>query len=309
VNRRSLSVPAKINLHLQVLRSRKDDFHEVWTLFQSIDLEDELEATDWPGRELMLDVEPVGAAPSNGDNLVLAAAAALREATNVEKGARLRLRKRIPARAGLGGGSADAAAALVVLDGLWGTRLSCDELAALAARIGSDVTFFLHGGLAVGSGRGEIVERLPDLPSLAVVVVVPPCEVSTPWAFAERGRRLTSRGPDATVEAFVAARRTGRPDVLPWSALFNDFEEVVTAQWSDIKRAIRSVRATRPLHAGLTGTGAAVFGVYADSAAARCAAHEIGNEWRVHIGSTLGRSQAGLLGDRTGFREEERSWK
>jgi 4-diphosphocytidyl-2-C-methyl-D-erythritol kinase len=171
------------------------------------------------------------------------------------------------------------------------------------------VPFFLHGGFALGRGRGEAVEPLPDLRPFAVVIAVPPLEVSTALAFAEAGRRLTSREPDATVEAFVAGHREGGVGDPPWGDLVNDLEEVVAGRWPVIGRVVRAIRETGPLHAAVTGSGAAVFGIYADLPAARRAAQEIGSEWRVHVISTLGRRQACLLDRRSEHREEERSWK
>ena len=305
----TVSVPAKINLHLQILGPWGDGYHELWTLFQSIDLVDELEVEDDPDGAVTLVVEPQGTAPQSGENLVLKAVSALQNRTGVARGAVFRLRKRIPVGAGLGGGSADAAAALVALDRLWNTRLSDGELADLAAEVGSDVGFFLHGGFALGRGRGDTIDRLPDLQPMAVVIVIPRREVSTAWAFSEVDHRLTSRRPDATVEAFVAGHRESSGGDLPWSGLINDFEGVVTGRWPEIGRAARTVWATGPVHAALTGSGAAVFGLFADLAAARRAVSEIGDEWRVHVGSTLGRRQACLLDCRVDRREEEQTWK
>jgi 4-diphosphocytidyl-2-C-methyl-D-erythritol kinase len=310
VSRLLVAVPAKINLHLQILGSRADGHHEIWTLFQSIDLTDELVVDDDPGGAVTLAVEPAGAAPGDRDNLVLKAASALCGRTGATRGAKILLRKRIPVGAGLGGGSADAAAALAALDAVWNLRLSPAALAELAGGLGADVSFFLHGGFALGRGRGEIVRPLPDLRPRGVVIAVPPIEVSTAVAFAAAaGRRLTSGEPDATVEAFVAGRREGGVGDPPWGDLGNDLEEVVVEKWPVIGQLVRAIRETGPLHAAVTGSGAAVFGIYADLPAARRAAQEIGSGWRVHVVSTLGRRQAGLLDRRSEQREEERSWK
>jgi 4-diphosphocytidyl-2-C-methyl-D-erythritol kinase len=305
----TVAAPAKINIHLQILGARSDDYHEVWTLYQSIDLCDQVVVSDAPDGLVTLVVEPAGAAPGGGDNLVLRAVSAVRELTGVRRGAVIRLRKEIPVGAGLGGGSADAAAALVAVDRLWDLQLSCADLVDLAGGVGSDVAFFLHGGFALGRGRGDDIDPLPNLHPLAVVVAVPSIEVSTELAFAEAGRRLTSRGPDATVEAFVEGHREGAVGEPPWSALFNDFEEVVTGRWPEIGRVARALRATGTLHAAVTGSGSAVFGVYADLSAAHRAATEIGNKWQVYVGSTIGWQQAGLMGDRIEHRGEERTWK
>lgn len=309
VSQLAVAVPAKINIHLQILGARSDDHHEVWTLYQSVDLRDDVVVGDAPGGLLTLAVEPAGAAPEGGGNLVLRAASVLRKRAGVRRGAAIRLHKRVPVGAGLGGGSADAAAALVALNRLWGLRLSFADLVDLAAEIGSDVAFFLHGGFALGRGRGEEIETLPDLRPFGVVIAVPPIEVSTAQAYAEAGRRLTSRGPDATVEAFVAGHRMTGVGEPPWSALFNDFEEVVIGRWPEIGLVVSALRATGTLHAAVTGSGAAVFGIYPDLSAARRAAHEIGNRWQVFVGSTVGRQRAGLTGHRIEHREEERTWK
>ncbi len=305
----TVAAPAKINIHLQILGARSDDYHEVWTLYQSIDLCDEVVVSDAPDGLVTLAVEPAGAAPGGGDNLVIRAVSAVRELTGVRRGAEIRLRKEIPVGAGLGGGSADAAAALVAVDRLWDLQLSCADLVDLAAGVGSDVAFFLHGGFALGRGRGDDIDPLPDLHPLAVVVAVPSIEVSTELAFAEAGRRLTSRGPDATVEAFVEGHREGAVGEPPWSALLNDFEEVVTERWPEIGLVARALRATGTLHAAVTGSGSAVFGLYADLSAAHRAATEIGNKWQVYVGSTIGWQEAGLMGDRIEYRGEERTWK
>ncbi len=305
----TVAVPAKINIHLQILGARSDNHHEVWTLYQSIDLFDEISVGDGTDGTLSLVVEPAGAAPGGGDNLVLRAASVLSECTGVRRGAEILLRKRIPVGAGLGGGSADAAAVLVALNRLWGLDVSATELVDLAARVGSDVAFFLHGGFALGRGRGDEIDPLPDLHPFAVVIAVPPIEVSTALAYAEAGRRLTSRGPDATVEAFVAGHRESGDGAPPWSALFNEFEGVVTERWPEIGQIVRTLRATGTLHAAVTGSGAAVFGIYADLSAARRAATEIGNRWQVSVGSTIGRQQAGLTGHRIEHRGEEWTWK
>ena len=118
----TVAAPAKINLHLQILGARPDNHHEVWTLFQTIDLCDDLMVGDVTDDSVTMVVEPAGAAPEGGDNLVVKAASLLRKRTGVRRGAEILLRKRIPVGAGLGGGSADAAAALVALDRLWGLR-------------------------------------------------------------------------------------------------------------------------------------------------------------------------------------------
>ena len=163
-----LLAPAKVNLTFEVLGRRTDGYHEVRTILQAISLADEVtfEASD----DLSLTVEPAGAAPVE-ENLVLAAARLLQREAGVSAGAAFHLTKRIPTAGGLGGGSSDAATALLGLRQLWGLDLDADALRELAAQIGSDVPFFVSGGTALGEGRGERLTPLPSPQGEAVVAV------------------------------------------------------------------------------------------------------------------------------------------
>ncbi|HET9795567.1 MAG TPA: 4-(cytidine 5'-diphospho)-2-C-methyl-D-erythritol kinase [Thermoanaerobaculia bacterium] len=168
---------AKTNLRLEVLGRRRDGFHEIDTVFQTIDLTDRLEVSEAPGRIDLECTDP--SVPSDSRNLVVRAADALRRRFPDAGGARIRLEKNIPAGGGLGGGSSDAAIALLLLARLWKLPVGPAELAGIGAELGSDVPFFFVGGTARGRGRGEIVEPLPDAPSRALVLVVPPFSIST----------------------------------------------------------------------------------------------------------------------------------
>jgi len=289
--RLSVSVPAKINLHLQILGRRWDGFHELRTLFQSIDLFDRVTAEEAPPGEMTLDVDPEGAVASGDVNLVLRAARLLAEEAGVFTGARLRLLKVIPVGGGLGGGSADAAAALVLLDRLWGCNLDGLTLHRLAATLGSDVPFFLHGGLALGIGRGEEVFPLPDDVELATVVAVPKVCVSTAEAYRSYDDQLTSHRQKGNLYAFAAGLRGN----LNWRAMTNVLEEVVVRSWPEIGEGLQVLRSSSPLHASLSGSGAASYAVFDDPAAARRAADKLPADWFVHVGSTLPRRSAGLV--------------
>jgi 4-diphosphocytidyl-2-C-methyl-D-erythritol kinase len=309
VTRLAISVPAKINLHLQVLGVRRDGFHELRTLFQSIDLADELHASPAADEVLELRVEPEGAVTGDEDNMVLRAAAALREHSGVAAGASLDLYKRIPVAGGLGGGSADAAAALILLDRLWNLDLGTADLVDLAADLGADVPFFLHGGLAVGVGRGEEVYPLSDLRSFDVVVVTPRLQVPTAEVFDSFAPRLTSSGLDATVYAFTTGRPGDHRIDPPWEDLFNELESLVVERWPEVGRVVDALRATEPLHAAVTGSGASVFAVYPDSLRASDAAAALGDRWQVFVGSTLTRDRARPVVRDAGSPKEERGWK
>ena len=165
-----LLAPAKVNLSFEVLGKRDDGFHEIRTVLQAIDLADvvEIEEAD----ELSLRVDPAGAVPVEG-NLVMRAAEALRAATWTKAGAAITLTKRIPVAAGLGGGSSDAAVTLLGLRRLWSVDYDKSAIYRIAASLGADVPFFLRGGTAIGSGKGDALELLP-LPVERFAVVVSP---------------------------------------------------------------------------------------------------------------------------------------
>lgn len=294
MTRLAISAPAKINLHLQNLGRRSDGYHELWTLFQSIDLADELVASTTHDGALELRIEPVGAVTGGEDNMVLRAAAALRERSGVAAGASFALQKNIPVAGGLGGGSADAAATLVLLDRLWGLKLSSSDLVELAVDLGSDVPFFLFGGLAVGVGRGDKVSPLPDLERFDLVVVTPRLRVPTAEVFGRLAPELTSSGLDATVDAFATGAPGYHRRSPPWGNFSNELEPVVVEGWPEVGRVVDALRATDPLHVAVTGSGASVFAIYPDHTRASDAAVVLGDRWRVFLGSTLTRARARL---------------
>jgi 4-diphosphocytidyl-2C-methyl-D-erythritol kinase len=185
---------AKINLGLHVGAKRPDGFHEVRTVLQSVALCDLLEVH--PSEELSLSCSDPGL-PAGEENLVMKAARALQRAVSCERGARITLTKRIPSQAGLGGGSSDAAAALVALARLWRIPFSCEELAPVAAALGADVPFFLVGGTALGVSMGEEVYPLPDGPTLNLVLALPKTGMPTAEAYRRLDAgSLSPRAPD-----------------------------------------------------------------------------------------------------------------
>ncbi|MFC2144489.1 4-(cytidine 5'-diphospho)-2-C-methyl-D-erythritol kinase [Acidobacteriota bacterium] len=289
----SVIAPAKINLDLRILGRRSDGYHEIQTLLQTIDLADDIRATQAPPDVLDLRVEPAGVVSSGSDNLMIRAAEALRRHTGVKAGARLELAKRIPVGAGLGGGSSDAAATLALLDVFWGLHLEPSELRALAADLGSDVPFFLTGGLAFATGRGEVVRPLPDLVDCGVVVCIPPIQVATADVYDRfaSGSWLTSRGPKANVDAFAAGLDRAGTIVPPWQELGNDLEPVVVEKWPEVGRAVTALKTMGPLCAAVTGSGAAAFAVFPDLEAAGDGPDGLDPSWVVHVGPTLGRSR------------------
>lgn len=284
-----VDVPAKINMHLEVLGRRPDGFHEVRTLLQSVDLRDRVIVRPAPVGRLELEVEPDGAVASGDDNLVVRAARRLWEVVDGQPGAHIRLVKRIPVAAGLGGGSADAAATLVLLDRLWSLDLDRGCLFEMAAALGSDVPFFLVGGVCLGVGRGDEVKALPDLPSREVVVVVPPVEVSTREVYGRFESRLTRDHPEATLTT-DATRSECEPR---WSRLRNDLEPVVCAGWPEVAAARDVLTRIGALRAGVTGSGAATFALLTEAGSAVDAVEVARTRgWRAEITRTLTRDEA-----------------
>jgi 4-diphosphocytidyl-2-C-methyl-D-erythritol kinase len=220
-------VPAKINLHLSVGPLRPDGFHELTTIYHAISLFDELRAS--PGDTLALTMEGEGAGELALDesNLVIRAARALAAHARVPAYARLHLRKSIPLSGGLAGGSADAAAALVACDLLWGTGVPREDLAEIGATLGSDIPFLLHGGTALGTGRGEAVSPVLARPTTwHWVVAVADGGLSTPEVYRELDRlRDSARAPAGLdgPDRLMTALRQRSPQVLG-AALGNDLQ-------------------------------------------------------------------------------------
>ena len=163
----------------------------------------------------------------------------------------------------------------------------------MGAGLGSDVPFFLTGGLAMATGRGEIVDPLPDLADLGVVICDPQIESSTAEIYGRYSQRLrlTSEGPDARVDAFVAGSRIGRITAPLWQGLENDLEPVAIEKWPQVGRALDALKATKPLHAALTGSGSASFAVYPDISSASKAAAGLKRCWKVFEVATVGRER------------------
>lgn len=264
---------AKINLDLRILGRRPDGYHEIETLMHTIGLHDELEIrrTDTPGLEL--ECVGVPGTPGGPDNLVYRAAETLLRLADTSSGVRIRLTKRIPMGAGLGGGSSDCAATIVSLHFLLRLRLPFDELEQIAARFGSDVPFFLHSGLAVALGRGEQILRMTGRRRARVVLATPRVHVATADAyrwFAETRKRTarpaTRRRSDQYLKAMTASYRRG-----DWSGLSNDLEGVVFERYP----ALAQIKACMQQHgaamAQMTGSGSAVFGIFEEENSIRAA--------------------------------------
>ncbi|MBA4064135.1 MAG: 4-(cytidine 5'-diphospho)-2-C-methyl-D-erythritol kinase [Isosphaera sp.] len=250
------AAPAKLNLFLEVLGKRPDGFHALESLMVAVDLFDTLEVQPGPAGRVRLDCDPPGL-PTGPDNLVVKAAVALR--THVRRpqlGADVRLTKRIPTQAGLAGGSADAALALLALNRVWKLGLTPAELAGIAAGVGSDVAFFLSPPAGWCTGRGEVVTPEPAARPLDFVLVCPPVGLAT----ADVYRRLAPPAEPVGGDALRAAVRAGDPEAVG-RLLFNRLEEPAFALAPVVGRICDRLAAAGPCGARMSGSGSAVFAV------------------------------------------------
>ena len=264
---------AKINLRLDILGKRDDGFHELRTIFQAISLHDELRLRASRGQKVTLRIEgnqPLSAEPAK-KNLAYRAVDALRRELKIPGGVEIELKKTIPAGRGLGGGSSDAAAALLGYLRLTKKKLPPARLLQIAASLGADVPFFLHGGRALGVNRGDEIYPLPDIPKLHILIVSPKeIHVPTPDAYCWlKSRPLTLTKSAVTHKLFEFC-------ALCWSAqgsgLSNDFERPVFRRHPRLDRIKRELLQRGAAEASLAGSGSAVFGVFPSPAMARRAA-------------------------------------
>ncbi|MDG4833427.1 4-(cytidine 5'-diphospho)-2-C-methyl-D-erythritol kinase [Solwaraspora sp. WMMD1047] len=262
-------VPAKINLHLGVGPLRPDGYHELSTVYHAIALHDELTARRGDTLTLTMEGEGAGELALDESNLVLRAARALAAYAGRPAHARLHLRKQIPLAAGLAGGSADAAATLVACDALWGTELSRDELAAIAARLGSDVPFLVYGGTALGTGRGETVSPVLARPTTwHWVVAVADGGIATPAAYAELDRlRAGYAAPEplAAPDGLLAALRQRNPRVLA-ASLGNDLQAAALSLRPALADTLAAGTAAGALAGMVSGSGPTCVFLAADAA-------------------------------------------
>ncbi len=287
---KSVRIPAyaKVNLRLEVLGKRADGYHELRTVFQAISLHDTLavEFTREPGIDLRIAGNSALAGEPGKDNLVYRAIDALVGEIGIQKGVRAVLTKRIPVGRGLGGGSSDAAAAIIAMLRLTGKRVAPGRLLEIASSLGADVPFFLQGGRALGVGRGDEIYPLPDVPRREVLVVSPhEIAVPTKDAYKWLSEELTNGDSPTKLMRFCA---------LCWSpqggALSNDFEAAVFPRYPRLDAIKRELLQQGAADASLAGSGSAVFGVYQHPAKARRAARAFPRD-QVFLCSTLSRAE------------------
>ena len=254
--------PAKINLHLSVGPLRRDGYHDVATAYHAVSLHDEVIASDSDGLAVSVSAGtgvPVEDVPQDPSNLAAAAAMALARHVGRSPDVALHITKGIPVAGGMAGGSADAAAALVACDALWGTGLSRGELSALAAQVGSDVPFSLTGGTAIGTGRGEVLAPVLARGRFQWVAALADGGLATPDVYAECDRlRDGQEVPEPQVGSdLMAALRAGDADALG-AALHNDLEEAACSLRPALRETLGTGREAGALGAIVSGSGPTV---------------------------------------------------
>ncbi len=261
--RARLRSPAKINLDLRVLHRRPDGFHELRSVFHTVSLSDTVDLEYTPGRRFSLAVESNVEIP--GENLVTRAAGLLREECGLSGHWTVRLIKKIPMGAGLGGGSSNAAAILLAMPVVAGKCIALPRLIALAASLGSDVPFFLMGGAAAALGRGTELYPLPSLSPASGLLAVPPIHVSTAEAYRGLRRALTSSPPSSILNSFQGSVwRLDECAKTEDGGAVNDFEATVFLKHPELRKIRDRLRRVGASPARMSGSGSAIFGLFPD---------------------------------------------
>lgn len=270
------SAPAKINIHLNVLPKRGDGYHAIESIFQRVSLYDFLEVcvshkdgtctVDTKGMELPL------------ENTLTKAYNVFRSATGITKGISVLLKKQIPSGAGLGGGSSDAASLLCVLNKMFDTKLSSDQLFDLGTNVGSDVMFFLSQACAVVTGRGECVRAIKPRQDLYFVLVCPEVHCSTALAYSWVDEYFalgkTVKGPELSEIELMYYK-----PVSQWRFI-NTFTAPVMNRFEDVSSALQEIDASGSVYTQMSGSGSSVFGVYVTKEAAEVAYTKICQKWK-----------------------------
>ncbi|HEY0006021.1 MAG TPA: 4-(cytidine 5'-diphospho)-2-C-methyl-D-erythritol kinase [Pyrinomonadaceae bacterium] len=250
---------AKINWVLRVLGRRSDGLHELRTIFQTVTLQDQLKFSSRDDGLIKLACQAQGI-PLDESNLIHRAANALRQRYAVKQGAFIHLEKHIPAQGGLGGGSSNAAIALLGLAYLWDIKTSKRELTEICAGLGADVPFFLTGGTALGKGLGTEVWPLAEVTRDSLLIVTPNAAVSTAEAYKALNAPALTKA-DSDIILSISCAEAQIVDSLP-SGLHNDFERVVLRSNREIERAREALLDAGAAGALLSGSGSSVFGIF-----------------------------------------------
>lgn len=256
---------AKVNLSLEVIRRRQDGFHEIETIFQSVDLADRLDI-DLNNRGSVEISCTVPGIPTDETNLCHRAVVAMRPHAGGSLGAHIHIQKNIPAGSGMGGGSANAAGVLLAINQVLKLKLPENRLISVAERLGSDIPFMLYGGTMLGRGKGENLTRLAEMKGGFFTIVVPNVSISTAWvyenyrfALTKHRQRINLKSVNAVLARFPAVTASFR----------NALEDVVCPAYPVVSGILDELLSTRPCFASMTGSGSALYAVYDSEARAR----------------------------------------
>lgn len=269
---------AKVNLHLRVLGKREDGYHDIFTVFQTVSLHDTITFEE-SGSEIVLECDEPNV-PTDIRNLVVKAANRIRDQFRVSKGAIITIEKRIPMGGGLGGGSSNAAVALIGLTRLWRLNARVQDLEPIAADLGADVPFFLYGGTMIGEGLGTSLNEVAEFGAENMIIVTPDVHVSTAAAYeALRAESLTNAEANRILR--VCRSEVESPDFLH-SALRNDFETTVFAAFPEIGRAKQKLIDLGARQVLMSGSGSSVFAIFDKEETRQTALKALDNEvnWR-----------------------------
>jgi 4-diphosphocytidyl-2-C-methyl-D-erythritol kinase len=281
-----LCSPAKVNLYLRIVGKRPDGYHELETVMVPLDFGDQITFQPCASGITLACDDP--RLPTDDTNLALRAAKRLAERFGVKRGAKITLRKRTPLAAGLGGGSSNAATVLLGLNRLWDVNAPLDKLAPLAASMGSDINFFLATSAALCHGRGEQVTPIPCKLSAAILLVNPGFGISTKWAYEslprqsrDRAKATTESGLTVEAPAVSLLTRALAEDDLAGvgRALFNSLETPSIGKFPVLELIKNTMRACGAAGALMSGSGATVFGLFAETKDAARAAEKVRAEF------------------------------
>ena len=275
--------PAKVNLGLHVHGKREDGFHELETIFQMVSLFDDVEL-ELLSSGIKLECDTPGI-PTDDTNLVCKAALLLRKSYQVEgKGVSIRLKKKIPFSAGLGGGSGNAAGVLMGLNRLWDLNIDREKLFTLAAELGSDVPFFLTSPCALGKGRGERLKVLEPCSKFQVLLVFPGFPIATSWVYQNLRLKLTKRPNNIS----ILRKNLSLSNITSLgSQLYNDLESVVIQKFPEVKVVKDELWAWGALGVLLSGSGSTVFGIFDDPEKAQVACASLNGDWERVVTETI----------------------
>ena len=279
---------AKINWFLRVLGKREDNFHELCTIFQTVSLFDEITFSKSDELVLSCDDKKI---PTDESNLIIKAAYVLREQFGLKYGAKIHLEKRIPSPGGLGGGSSNAAIALLGLVKLWNLKIEFEDLVKIGAELGADVPFFFHGGTCLGTGRGTKLAPVKDLEEAFLLIVTPDVEVSTREAFARLNLTRLTNFSSKSILHLCQSEEEGFD--LGQNDLKNDFEASIFAIEPEVRRVKEKLLELGAIKALMIGSGGSVFAIFDNKETRQATQKALGKEsdWRQFAVATVSRKE------------------